>query len=209
MCCVLWCRYVWCLWCVCVLCVCGVVCVARLGTRETPVCRFNKSPCVGSKRIRVYRQNARMLNTCARFAGIHGCVFEPAHGDVLSIHTGRREGGSGGGGGGMGEGGGGEGLSSLSCSLLFSLSPLSPCTHTALTCQRVSVPVLWLIPCLAELVRIKKLCKPRATWNEVGRPVLEMSDVSVFVCVCLCLFVFVCVCLCLVVFVCVCLCLSV
>ena len=27
------------------------------------------------------------------------------------------------------------------------------CAHTALTCQRVRVPVLWLIPCLAELVR--------------------------------------------------------
>ena len=60
------------------------------------------------------------------------------------------------------------------------------------------MPVLWLVPCLAELVRIKKLCKPRATWNEVGRlPVLEMGGVSVFVCVCLCL------CLCLFVFGCV------
>ena len=58
--------------------------------------------------------------------------------------------------------------------------------------------VLWLIPCLAELVRIIKLCKPHATWNEVGRPVLEMGDASVFVCVCLCL------CLCEHVLVCVC-----
>ena len=71
------------------------------------------------------------------------------------------------------------------------------------------MPVLWLIPCLAELVRIKKLCMPRATWNEVGRPVLEMGDVSAFVCVCLCLVVFVCVLLCLVVFGCVWLCLVV
>ena len=69
------------------------------------------------------------------------------------------------------------------------------------------MPVLWLIPCLAELVRIIQLCKRRATWNEVGRPVLEMGDVFVFVCVCL--FVFGCVWLCLVVFGCVWLCLVV
>ena len=31
---------------------------------------------------------------------------------------------------------------------------LSLCAQTALTCQRVRVPVLWLIPCLAELVSI-------------------------------------------------------
>ena len=30
------------------------------------VCRFKTSPCVGSKRFRVYWQNARMLNTCGR-----------------------------------------------------------------------------------------------------------------------------------------------
>ena len=52
-------------WCCCVLlCVCGVcgvcgVCVARLGTRGKTVRRFKTSPCVGSKRLRVYRQNAR------------------------------------------------------------------------------------------------------------------------------------------------------
>ena len=42
----------------------------------------------------------------------------------------------------------------------------------------------------------------------MGRPVLEMGDVSVFVCVCLFVFVFVFVCvwLCLFVFGCVCLC---
>ena len=40
-------------------------------------------PCAGSKRLRVYRQNARMCSTCARFAGIHG--------DVLNLHTGERE----------------------------------------------------------------------------------------------------------------------
>ena len=63
----------------------------------------------------------------------------------------------------------------------------------------VRLPVLWLVPCLAELVRIKKQCKPRATWNEVGRLVLDMGDesfVCVCVCVCLCLFVFGCVSMC-------------
>ena len=44
------------------------------------MCRFKTSPCVGSKRLGVYRQNARMLNTCARFAGTHG--------GVLNLHTG-------------------------------------------------------------------------------------------------------------------------
>ena len=43
------------------------------------VCRLKTSPCVRSKRFRVYWQNARMLNTCGRFAGTHGCV--------LNLHT--------------------------------------------------------------------------------------------------------------------------
>ena len=175
----------------CVVCVLGSV-----------LCRWC-AVCGGCVARRLFCRHTRMR-------------FEPTHGDVLSIHTGRRERGRGGGGGG---GGSPLPLSSLlsfssllslltsrSCRLsLSSLSnndndhsssrSLSLCAHTALICQRVRVPVLWLIPCLAELVRIKKLCKPRATWNEVGRPVLEMGDVSVFVCVCLCL------CLCLFVFV--------
>ena len=73
---------VWCLWCVCAWCVlcvrCGVcgVCVWRgLARGKPPVCRFKTSPCVGSKSFRVYRQNARMWNTCARFAGSHGSVL--------------------------------------------------------------------------------------------------------------------------------------
>ena len=43
-----------------VWCVCGV-CVARLGTlrKKKTVCRFKTSPCEGSKRLRVYRQNAK------------------------------------------------------------------------------------------------------------------------------------------------------
>ena len=31
--------------------------------------------CVGSKRLRVNRQNARMCSTCERFAGTHGGVL--------------------------------------------------------------------------------------------------------------------------------------
>ena len=65
-----WCAMcdVWCLWCVC--------CVWRgLARGKPPVCRFQTAPCVGSKRFCVYWQNARMLNTCARFAGTHGSVL--------------------------------------------------------------------------------------------------------------------------------------
>ena len=55
--------------------VCCVWCVWRgLARGKTTVCMLKMSPCVGSKRISVYRQNARMLNTCARFAGTHGSV---------------------------------------------------------------------------------------------------------------------------------------
>ena len=42
---------------VCVLCVCVGVC----GTLKTSVCAFNTSPCVRSKRSRVYRQHAHMF----------------------------------------------------------------------------------------------------------------------------------------------------
>ena len=73
-----------CAWCVCwvvwcLRCAVCAVCGAAWHAENTSECRFKTSPCVGSKRIRVYRQNARMLNTCARFAGIHGCV--------LNLHT--------------------------------------------------------------------------------------------------------------------------
>ena len=44
-----------------------------------PVCMLKTSPCVGSKRIRACRQNARICSTCAPFAGTHGCV--------LNLHT--------------------------------------------------------------------------------------------------------------------------
>ena len=43
----------------------------RRGERERGL------PCVGSKRLRVYRQNARMCSTCARFAGTTGGVLNP------------------------------------------------------------------------------------------------------------------------------------
>ena len=67
----LWCavrgRYVWC-WCWC-WCVVSLVCVGRLG-------------------LRVYRENPRMLNTCARFARTHGGVLDQHTGDVSNLHTG-------------------------------------------------------------------------------------------------------------------------
>ena len=76
-----------CAWCVCVLCVravcvrgvccvCGgVVCVARLGTRKNTMCRFQTSLCVGSKRLRVYWQNARMCSQHARVLPVHTEAF--------------------------------------------------------------------------------------------------------------------------------------
>ena len=76
--------------CVCV-CVCGGGCVVRGAccvcwvcnaawhAEKLPVCRFKTSPCVRSKRLRVYWQNARMCSTHARFAGTHG--------SVLNLHT--------------------------------------------------------------------------------------------------------------------------
>ena len=61
-----------------VLCcvVCGVVC----DTLKNPVCPLNTSPCVRSKRPRVYRHHAHTCcNMCARGAGTNG--------DVLNVHT--------------------------------------------------------------------------------------------------------------------------
>ena len=83
-----------------------MLCVWRGLARGKPVCRLKTSPCVGSKRIRVYWQNARMCSTYARFD---------------STHT--RRGGKGGWVGGWERGGGW--FSSLSFSLPFSLSLLS------------------------------------------------------------------------------------
>ena len=80
LCCML-CCVVCCVVCVCVgvcgVCVLGcVLCVARLGTRKTPVCMLKTSPCVGSKRIRM----------CA-FCRHTRRRFERTHGDVLNAHT--------------------------------------------------------------------------------------------------------------------------
>ena len=149
--------------------------------------------------------------------------FEPTHGDVLNLHTGRREGGvlfslS-------------SLLSSFSLSLFrrslhsfsFSFSSLSLlsslsvtttmitrpvgslCVHTALTCQSVRVHGPWPISLLAEHVRIMQettvlayLCKPRATWNEVGLYLCWKWVMCnyVSVCVSMCLYVSVCVSMC-------------
>ena len=171
----------------CVVCgVCGVRCVVcvwlGLARGKTPVCRFKMSPCVGSKRIRVYRQNARTCATCARFASTHRSVLN-VHTETFLTYTRR---------GRRGEGGGfsshcfslpfylslvRRSLSLLSFSSLFpllsSFSSLSAtmtmitrpvgslCVHTALTCLRIRVPVLWLIPCLANTF---VSCKKQLSW---------------------------------------------
>ena len=119
-----------------VWCVVSVVCVwCGLARGKPSVCRFKTSPCVGSKRLRVYRQNARMLNTCARFCRYTQRRFEPTHGDVWNLHTGAS-----------------LSLSPRSLTLLSSLSSSlsatmtmitrpfgSLCVHTALTCESVRV----------------------------------------------------------------------
>ena len=79
---------VWCVW------LCVVWCLLWCGTLKTSVCAFNTSPCVRSKRSRVYRQHAHMdkkMWACCRYTRGH---FERTHGDVLNAHT---EGGRGGG----------------------------------------------------------------------------------------------------------------
>ena len=70
---------VWCLWCLCVWRGLARGKTSRVQVPNASVCTFKTLPCVGSKRLRVYRQNARMLNTCARVAG--------AHGGVLNLYT--------------------------------------------------------------------------------------------------------------------------
>ena len=69
--------------CVVVLWCCGCVVVwyvARLGARKKLTVFMSSSPpCVHSKCLRVYWQDARMLNTSGRFAG--------AHEGILKLHT--------------------------------------------------------------------------------------------------------------------------
>ena len=87
---------------------CGVLSVCGLARKKPSVCRFKTSPCVGSKRLRVYRQHAHMFqhmcawcrHTRGRFECTHGGVFEATNGV---------------------EGGGGS-LLSLSLSIPLSLS---------------------------------------------------------------------------------------
>ena len=50
------------------------------------MCRFQTSRCVGPKRFRVYRQNARMCSTCARFASTHGGVLN-RHMETFGTYT--------------------------------------------------------------------------------------------------------------------------
>ena len=92
--CVCVCRYVWCIvvcrcvWCGVVRCGVCCLCVWRGLARGNPsVCRLKKS-------LRVYRQNARMCSTCARFASTHGCVLI-LHTETFLTYT--RGGGKGGG----------------------------------------------------------------------------------------------------------------
>ena len=66
--------------CVCVgVCRCVCRCLLWCVTLKTSVCAFNTSPCVRSKRPRVYRQHAHMFFSCGHVAGTHG--------DVLNAHT--------------------------------------------------------------------------------------------------------------------------
>ena len=138
-------------WCCVVLC--GVV---VLGMRKNP-------PCVRSKRLRVYRENA----PCERFSGYTRRRLERTHGDVLNLHMERREVAV---------------LFSSLFPLLSSLSSLSAtmtmitrpvgslCVHTALTCLSVGVRVFWLIPCRANMFASckKQTCSHHARNNCPG-----------------------------------------
>ena len=81
------------LWSWCVFGVCGVAwlglawLVVRHGEKhvKTPVCTFKTSPCVRSKRPRVYRHQAhqaRMYEKCGL-----GALGAGTHADVLNVHT--------------------------------------------------------------------------------------------------------------------------
>ena len=52
---------------------------------ETPsVCRFKPPPCVRSRRLRVYRENARVSNAFSRYTRRR---LERTHGGGLNLHT--------------------------------------------------------------------------------------------------------------------------
>ena len=57
-----------------------------LTSGKPSVCRFKTPPCMRSRRLRVYRENARMSNTCGRFPGTHGGVLN-AYTEAFSIYT--------------------------------------------------------------------------------------------------------------------------
>ena len=80
------CCFVWCV-CVCVG-VCGCVVVVRHA--EKPVCVFITSPCVSSKRSRVYRQQAHIFYCMWACCPKTRERFEHTHLDVLNAHTGGR-----------------------------------------------------------------------------------------------------------------------
>ena len=55
---------------------------------NTPsVCTFKTSPCVDSKRHRVYRHHAHMLKHMCAWCRYTRRRLEPTHGDVLNVHT--------------------------------------------------------------------------------------------------------------------------
>ena len=150
--------------------------------------------CVPAKRAHVEHMRAFCQHTRMR--------FEPAHGDVLSTHTG----------GGKGRrvvvvvewGRGGE----RGTGVLFSLFLSSPLFLLSLPALVVSPSSLSNNDNDHSSSRALSLCAHTRTLARslFGRPVVEMGDVSVVVCVCLCLFVFGCVWLCLVVRACVSVC---
>ena len=87
---VCWCVLWWCVW------LCVVWCLLWCGTLKTSVCAFNTSPCVRSKRSRVYRQHAHMYKTCGHVAGTHVTFLTHTRGRVECTHGGGwggREGG--------------------------------------------------------------------------------------------------------------------
>ena len=179
---------------VCVLCVLGCVLGCVCGVRCGAAWHAEKPPCVGSKRLRVQVQNAsvcasknaRMFNMRA-FCQYTRKRFEPTHGYVSNLHTGRRKGEK-----------GGSLLSlsrpfSLSLFLLlslfrrslhsFSFSFSSPslfsslsvtmtmitrpvgslCVHSALTCQSVRAHGPWPIPCWPNMFGS---CKKQLSWHD-------------------------------------------
>ena len=106
--------------CVVVCCVCGVLCVVcgaawhaekpRVWVQNVSVCRFKTHPCVPAKRAHVEHMRPFCRHTWMR--------FEPTHGDVLNLHTVKRERG----GCAWGGRGGGRVLFSLFLSSLLSFS---------------------------------------------------------------------------------------